>query len=91
MKKVLAFILISAFLSPVFSYAATASITAPKPTDTTLTQTTTVSPLTVETTDINTQLHTLLSTLTDLTKRTQNAADQLNLNGIDLITLNSSR
>ena len=78
MKRFFAFILIGAFLIPalgnVRAFAASKDVAV---------QTPAISPLSLNTAEINTHFKTILDTLTDLTKQTQDATDQLNLNGID--------
>ncbi len=81
MKRFLGSIAIGAFLalSAEQAFAATAPVVPIKSTD----QTPIVSPMTFNSTDIDTQLHDILNRFTGLSVQTQTAIDQLSLNNID--------
>ena len=91
MKKILPFILIGAFLFPVFGhvFAATAPLDTSKSTEVTV-QTPDIAPLSVGTTDVNTQLHSILDRLNNFSIQTQTAIAELNVNGIDTTEAQSS-
>ncbi|MDB5188775.1 MAG: hypothetical protein JWM92_373 [Candidatus Nomurabacteria bacterium] len=74
--------LISAFLFPVLGHAAAAPVITPKAIESSA-QSPATPPVTIVTTDQNAIFQGMLSTLTDLAKRTQTAVDQLGANGID--------